>query len=205
MDKINALIGRFFEAVAHETKLTIGVVTVRGVGRFGRAIVIAGCIALGAYQLVYVPAAAKEQLYADELDAAKLVAQYEDQYKALEERIASGVPLLAPTREKEGWLSKAILATLNKEHLEPDMISAGGEKAPLGAGVIVQDATVKFKVPFKNLVAWLEEVEKTRPALFIDTLHMAKLDKPIGVNQVDCTVDAFFDVGAQAAGPGVRR
>ncbi len=203
MDKLNAWLGSMMEAALREAKLTAAVFVEKGLARFGRAVVIAGCAVLGIYRLVYIPATLKEALYENQLRTAKMVARYEEQYNSLEKRIAAGASLLTPLKDREGGLSKAVLATLNDQRLESNTIGAGTEQTLRESGLIVQDVSVKFNVQFKDFVAWLKRVEDARPVLYIESLKMEKLDKPIGMNQVDCSVDDFLD-GSAAASRGRR-
>ncbi len=211
MNKINAFVGKLLEALLLEAKLTVGAVTERGLSRFGRVLAIAICLAWGAYRMIYVPAVAKKDLYDRELKTAKMVARYEDQYKSLESSINAAVPMLAPLKDREAWLSKAVLGTLSGERLESETISAVNEQSPRGSGIIIQSVTVKFKTHFKEFVSWLERVEqaeRTKPLLYISGFKLSKsngFESPkssndIGVNEIECSIDDFLDGNASAGG-----
>jgi len=175
---------RIVEKIQNEIKLVSSTLKDKGTNRFGRAILVALCVPLAAYQLVYAPSKKKLYNLDGEIKTAQTRAQNVDTYSELKTRLNMAYAQLPLPKDRANWLGDTV-----KEALRSQGIVASGFAPPTEEetnGVVVQDLNITMDVKFSDLMGFLARVEATKPMLLVTHLEMTKKVEQIGRNEVTC-------------------
>lgn len=156
----------------------------KGRERFSRALLVALAVPCAIYFGVY--ARARKQLagVAGQLQVARDTAKHLDTYKDLKNRLDYSYALLPQPKDRANFLSETV-----KEALRSEGIVATDFQPPSDIDVpggVIQNLNIKMRVKFPELMALLVRLEANKPLIYVNTLDIAKLNEPIGLNEVSC-------------------
>lgn len=175
-----------FNAVKSELDVVAATLRDKGGKRFAVAFALAGlCVAL-AYFGVYRPPHEKGAGLTREIAKAKAMSSAGAQYKELRDELALVYATLPQMKDREQWLSNAMIDSLRAGSLTPDNFKPTVENEI--SGLIFQSSTVQLTIKFAEFHAWLTRLEATKPLLHISSLNVRKKPELFGWNDAKCEV-----------------
>lgn len=173
-------------AVRSEVETLYNTLKDKGAKRFGRAFGIAGIMVAAAYMGVYLPPQKKIARLAREIEKAKAMSESGGQYKDLRDQLATVYSALPQMKDREQWLSNAMIDSLRADNLTPDSFKPISESEM--SGLIFQNSSVVLTIKFDELYAWLIRLEGAKPMMHVQAIDIQKRPDQIGVNGVNCEV-----------------
>lgn len=173
-------------AVKLEIEIVAGTLREKGAKRFQRALVVAGFLVFAAYMGVYAPPQKKAARLQSEINHAKQMAEYGEQYKNIRDQLALAYARLPSMNEREQWLSNAVRDSLNIAHLVTEDFRPVREQEL--NGLVFQSSEVALPMKFSELYDWILRLESARPMMHIQSVSVAKKTEEIGKNAVACEV-----------------
>ena len=178
---------RIIKRVKDEWSIAYSTVKEKGPERFGRTFALGLVAILICYFMVYVPPNKKLSGLQRRIDAAKVAADYADQYKGLHDQLNFLYMILPPSSAREQrWLTNAVLDSMKAENIISDSVVPPEEV--IEQGFAVQRQNISTQLKYSELVSWLNRLEANKPLLHVDTLSLTKKTDPLGTNTVDCEI-----------------
>lgn len=169
-----------------ELEMVMNTVKEKGGKRFGKAFGIAGIMVFVAYAGVYAPPKKKAARLQSEIDAARELSQFGAQYKDLRDQLAAIYVQLPDMKDKEMFLSNAVIDSLKAEGLTPETFQPVREQEQ--AGLVFQASNIAMPVKFGEFYSWVVRLETAKPLMHLQTVELAKKTDLIGVNTVQAEI-----------------
>lgn len=169
-----------------ELEMVMNTVKEKGGKRFGKAFGIAGIMVFVAYAGVYAPPKKKAARLQSEIDAARELSQFGAQYKDLRDQLAAIYVQLPDMKDKEMFLSNAVIDSLKAEGLTPETFQPVREQEQ--AGLVFQASNIAMPVKFGEFYSWVVRLETAKPLMHLQTVELAKKSDLIGVNTVQAEI-----------------
>lgn len=169
-----------------ELEMVLATVKEKGGKRFGKAFGIAGIMVFVAYAGVYAPPQKKAARLQSEIDAARELSQFGAQYKDLRDQLSSIYGQLPDMKDKEMFLSNAVIDSLKAEGLTPETFQPVREQEQ--AGLVFQASNIAMPVKFGEFYSWVVRLESAKPLMHLQTVELAKKSDLVGVNTVQAEI-----------------
>jgi type II secretory pathway component PulM len=163
-----------------ELDLIVTTVRTKGAKRFLKPVAISLIAVCATYILVYAPPKKKKARLQSEIDAARTLSEFGQQYKDLRDSLASCYAQLPQPKDREMFLSNAVIDSLKAESLTPETFQPVREQEQ--AGLIFQASNIAMPVKFADFYSWLVRVESAKPLMHLQTLELLKKSDVIGLN-----------------------
>ncbi|MBI5629466.1 MAG: hypothetical protein HY921_01135 [Elusimicrobia bacterium] len=183
---IMADLGEWLESARNEARIINSTIRERGLNRFLRPILFGGIIVYICYSMVYQKPGRQLAGLNKKIEASRATSQYADNYKTLRDRLGEVRALLPTVKERDRWLTGAILDSMRSGNILADSILPPDEVEQ--SGLVFQKVSVSLELKFPDLVAWLSRMEDAKPLMHIASFDLSKkADRP-GRNGVNCTI-----------------
>lgn len=169
-----------------ELEMVMNTVKEKGGKRFGKAFGIAGIMVFVAYAGVYAPPKKKAARLQSEIDAARELSQFGAQYKDLRDQLSAIYAQLPDMKDKEMFLSNAVIDSLKAEGLTPETFQPVREQEQ--AGLVFQASNIAMPVKFAEFYSWVVRLETAKPLMHLQAVELAKKSDVIGVNTVQAEI-----------------
>lgn len=183
---------QYIKNLQDEAQLVSNTVREKGFKQFHRAMLMAGLAIYVCYFSLYLPPAKKMATLQKRINQAKTTAQYADTYKQLHERLAGVYVRLPPASQRDQWLTTKVVETMKADNIIADSIIPPEETER--GGFAFQSIKVILVIKFSELLAWIEHVEATRPALHVSALSLQKSDVNPGENVVTADISTIIPI-----------
>lgn len=169
-----------------ELEMALATIREKGGKRFGKAFGIAGIMVFLAYAGVYAPPKKKSARLQSEIDAARTLSQYGTQYKDLRDRLAASYAQLPQVKDKDMFLSNAVIDSLKAEGLTPETFQPVREQEL--SGLVFQASNITMPVKFSEFYSWVARLESAKPLMHLQTADLTKKPDMVGVNAVQAEI-----------------
>lgn len=169
-----------------EADLVSSTLREKGGKRFGKAFAIAGVMVLLAYVGLYAPPRKKSARLQSEIDAARALSEFGTQYKELRDQLATSYDQLPLMKDREMFLSNAVIDSLKAEGLTPETFQPVREQEQ--AGLVFQASNIAMPVKFGEFYSWLARLEGAKPLMHLQQVSLDKKSDVIGVNTVQAEI-----------------
>lgn len=176
----------YVAALQAELEMVMATMKEKGGKRFGKAFGIAGVMVFLTYAGVYAPPKKKAARLQSEIDAARTLSQYGTQYKDLRDRLSACYAQLPQVKDKDMFLSNAVIDSLKAEGLTPETFQPVREQEL--SGLVFQASNITMPVKFAEFYAWVVRVESAKPLMHLQTVDLTKKPDMVGVNAVQAEI-----------------
>jgi type II secretory pathway component PulM len=172
--------------VKAEVNLLVNTIRDKGAKRFGKAFGMAALMIAAAYFGVYLPPQKKISRLQKEIDAARAMSQAGSAYQELRGQLAGSYGTLPHLKDRQQWLSNAMIDSLRADGLTPETFRPVAEIE--ASGLIFQTSTVQLTLKFADVYTWLIRLEGATPLMHVANLDISKKPDMIGWNSVSASV-----------------
>jgi type II secretory pathway component PulM len=172
--------------VKSEVEIMVSTIRDKGGKRFGKAFGFAGVMVALAYFGLYSPPQKKIGRLQREIDKAKAMSEAGGQYKDIRDQLAAAYAQVPQMKDREQWLSNAMIDSLRADNLTPDSFKPVSENEL--SGLIFQSSTVQLTIKFEQFYDWLMRLEGARPLMHVASFDVQKKPEALGWNGVTCEV-----------------
>jgi type II secretory pathway component PulM len=176
------------QAVQTEVQLVTRTLKEKGSKRFERPLIISAIVIVAAYYLVYLPPQRKLDGLQRRIDTAKATSENAEAFKAARDRLRAVYAILPKTKDKDHFLTQAIIETLRAEGLTSDSIKPPEEARD--SDLVFQQMTVSAQLKFPELIGWLARLEASKPFLHVASVDLVK-SKRLGYCEVTAAVSTI--------------
>lgn len=169
-----------------ELEMVVATLKEKGGKRFGKAFGIAGIMVFVTYAGLYAPPKKKAARLQAEIDAARQLSEFGVQYKDLRDQLGATYVQLPQMKDKEMFLSNAVIDSLKAEGLTPETFQPVREQEQ--AGLVFQVSNIAMPVRFNEFYSWLVRLETAKPLMHLQTVELTKKSDLIGVNTVQAEI-----------------
>jgi type II secretory pathway component PulM len=170
----------YADAAKAELEMVMATVKEKGSKRFGKAFGIAGIMVFLAYAGVYAPPKKKAARLQSEIDAARKLSEFGARYKDLRDQLAAIYVQLPDTKDREMFLSNAVIDSLKAEGLAPETFAPVREQE--AAGLVFQTSNIAMPVRFGEFYSWLVRLETAKPLMHLQNVELSKKTDLLGIN-----------------------
>jgi hypothetical protein len=174
------------DAVKAELEMVMSTVKEKGGKRFGKAFGIAGIMVFLAYAGVYAPPKKKAARLQSEIDAARKLSEFGARYKDLRDQLGAIYVQLPDTKDREMFLSNAVIDSLKAEGLAPETFAPVREQE--AAGLVFQTSNIAMPVRFNEFYSWMVRLETAKPLMHLQNVELTKKTDLVGVNSVTAEI-----------------
>jgi Tfp pilus assembly protein PilO len=178
----NIDINHYVVLVQDEIKLVFSTLKDKGSERFGRALIIGLGLPVAVYMLVYGPADRKLSHLDNDLNAARNTAKYADSYKDLKDRLVYAYLQLPLPKDRKNFLTDSVKAALHSQKIVATEFRPPTDEE--SNGIVVQNLSITMNVKFSDLMAFLTQIDATKPMIHVSAVEIMKRAEPIGRNDV---------------------
>lgn len=171
-----AVVGAWMQAIQSEIQIVSATLRDKGRKRFDRPLVTGLALVAGSYYLLYMPPQQKLSTLERRIETARATATNADTYKELRDQLRSIYAVLPKPKDKDRFLTEAVIETLKAEGLVSESIKPPDEQVQ--DSLAFQKVLVTAEVPFTSLVAWLARLEASKPFLHVNSLTLQKSKNP---------------------------
>lgn len=175
-------------AIQSELTLVANTLKDKGAKRFERPLIIGLVLVVAAYYVLYLPPQKKLDGLQRRLDTARASKENAEAYKQVRDRLRSVYAVLPKTKDKDHFLTQAVIETLRAEGLTSDSIKPPEENKE--ANVVFQQITVSAQLKFPELIGWLARLEASKPYLHVTSVDLNK-SKRLGYCEVSAAVSTI--------------
>jgi hypothetical protein len=168
----------------------------KGLKYFLRPIALGMAAAFAAYNFVYKLSATSLVSTTQDLDAARATEKYAGTYKELQDKIVHFQNRFPKGKAPEVWLTDSIRESLRREEIEATSFSP--PQAETHDGFRFVTVNVRGTVSYKQIAAWIVDLEKEGAVLHIKSLNLSKDFANQGKNSVDISVAMVVPEGGAA-------
>lgn len=172
--------------VKSEVEIMVSTIRDKGGKRFGKAFGLAGAMVALAYFGLYSPPQAKMKKLQREIDKAKAMSEAGGQYKDIRDQLGAAYSHLPQMKDREQWLSNAMIDSLRADNLTPDSFKPVSENEL--SGLIFQSSTVQLTLRFEQFYDWLMRLEGAKPLMHVQSFDVQKKPEQLSWNGVTCEV-----------------
>lgn len=176
----------YINALKGEADVVLSTLRDRGAKRFSKVFIFAGAMIAGSYMLLLKPPQAKLSRLQAEINKAKTLSDYGAQYKELRDQLSAAYAALPATKDRDQWLSNAMLDSLRAEGLLADNFKPVTEMET--AGLIFQTGSTQATLEFPKFFSWLARVESAKPMMHVQSFNIDKRPENPGLNTMTCEV-----------------
>lgn len=176
----------YVAALQTELEMVMATMKEKGGKRFGKAFGIAGVMVFLAYAGVYAPPKKKAARLQSEIDAARTLSQYGNQYKDLRDRLTACYAQLPQVKDKDMFLSNAVIDSLKAEGLTPETFQPVREQEL--SGLLFQASNITMPVKFSEFYSWVVRLESAKPLMHLQSADLTKKPEMVGVNAVQAEI-----------------
>jgi type II secretory pathway component PulM len=169
-----------------ELEMVLSTIKEKGGKRFGKAFGIAGIMVFLAYAGVYAPPKKKAARLQSEIDSARTLSEHGARYKDLRDQLAAIYVQLPDVKDKEMFLSNAVIDSLKAEGLTPETFQPVREQEQ--AGLLFQASNIAMPVRFNEFYSWVVRLESAKPLMHLQTAELVKKPDLLGVNTVQAEI-----------------
>ena len=169
-----------------EADVVLSTIKDRGSKRFSKVFVIAGFMVAGSYMLLLKPPMAKLARLQSRIDKAKTLSEYGAQYKDYRDQLSAAYAALPATKDRQEWLSNALLDSLRADGLLADNFRPIAEEEL--SGLVFQTASTSLTLEFPKFFSWLTRVESAKPMMHVQSFSIEKKADSPGTNTLSCDV-----------------
>lgn len=180
----------YLDLIRSEVELVVSTVKEKGGKRFGKSFALAGIMVFLAYVGAYAPAKKKKARLQSEIGAARTLAQFGAQYKDLRDQLAGTYGVLPQMKDKEMFLSNAVIDSLKAENLTPETLMPVRESEQ--AGLIFQSANIALPVRFSEFYTWIARIETAKPLMHLQNIDLVKKYDIPGYNTATAEVSTVI-------------
>jgi type II secretory pathway component PulM len=177
-------------AVSEEINIVLGTLKEKGAERFGRALGGAIFLVFAAYVGVYLPPQKKASRLQAQIDHAKQMADYGQQFKDLRDQLNGAYNGMPDLNDREQWLSNSVRDSLLVGGLEPENFTPVKENEL--NGLIFQTSSVTLTLRFSEFYDWLLRIENAKPLMHMNSVDLVKKADKIGYNGVTCDISTVI-------------
>ncbi|MBI5883108.1 MAG: hypothetical protein HZB91_08390 [Elusimicrobia bacterium] len=182
---------QMIRTIQEDVSLVVSVFREKGVGHFGRPIVVGVMLVFASYNIIYIPAKKKSASLNALIKTAQSVSQYAEDYRARRDRLAWAYTQLPRIEDREEWLFKSLVESLKAENIVAQKLPPMTENE-LG-GLITQQATMNSTVKFMEAIRWLNRIESGRPLIHVNSVSIVKKQGAvIGTTDVNCEITTII-------------
>lgn len=174
------------DAAKAELELVFSTVKEKGGKRFGKPFAIAGILIFAIYAGLYAPIKKKKSRLQAEIDAARELSEYGTRYKDLRDQLAACYALLPQLKDREMFLSNAVIDSLKAESLTPETFQPVRDQEQ--AGLIFQSSNISMPVKFTDFYAWVVRLESAKPLMHLQNAELSKKTDNVGTNSVNAEI-----------------
>lgn len=176
----------FADAAKAELEMVMATVKEKGGKRFGKAFAIAGIMVFLAYAGVYAPPKKKAARLQSEIDAARKLSDFGTRYKDLRDQLGAIYAQLPDTKDREMFLSNAVIDSLKAEGLAPETFQPVREQE--AAGLVFQTSNIAMPVRFGEFYSWMVRLETAKPLMHLQNVELTKKTDLVGINTVTAEI-----------------
>ncbi|MDE2489692.1 MAG: hypothetical protein KGM24_02515 [Elusimicrobia bacterium] len=176
----------YVELVTEEISMVVRNVKEKGGKRFGRAFGIAGVVIFIAYAGVYAPPQTRSARLQKEIDEAKLLEHYGEQYDTTISQLDAAYARLPTMKDRDQWLFNSVRDSLDAGGLVTESFKPVKEVEL--QGLIYQVCDVTLSLRFGEFYDWLLRLESAKPLMQLQTLDLAKTMDSSGYNEASCEI-----------------
>lgn len=178
--------GRHVAAAKSEYEVVSATIKEKGLKRFANAFAVAGTLFAVAYFGIYKPPQNRIVRLQAEIEAARAMSKAGSEYKSLKEQLERSYAMLPAAKDRQQWLSNAMIESMRVEKLTPEMFRPVSEID--SGGLIFQTSTVQLSIKFAEAYAWLVRLEAAKPLMQVSSFELVKKQDAVGMNQVSVSV-----------------
>ena len=175
-----------------EVQIIQAVMREKGTQRFARPMVIGLMMIILAYAGIYAPPAKKMAALQRRIFQAKRTAEFADSYTGMRDKLFSVYAIMPPVKDRESWLTGALVETMKSETIIADSIGTPEEDER--SGLVFQRVTVSAELGFSQLMSWLRSIEAKKPLLHVSTIELTKRSQPLGHNGVNLNISTVVPI-----------
>ncbi len=176
----------YLNAAKAEADLLRATIREKGLKRFGRAFAMSAFMIAAAYFGVYKPPQKKISRLTREIEAARAMSESGAAYQDLRGQLAGSYRTLPHLKERQQWLSNAMIDSLRADGLIPENFQPVTETE--ASGLILQTSSVQLALKFNDLYLWLQRLEGAAPLMHLSHLEVLKSPDMLGRNSVSASV-----------------
>lgn len=162
----------------------------KGVRHYQRPLAVAAVPVALVYFLIY--RGSSEQLNRLTTQSSQLegVVQFAPKFRDLQDRLDAFFGGLPHDKDRGGWLTENVRATLRAEDISPSSFSTAREETVGGFAVV--SIRLTCRLTYKELATWIARLERLRYPIHVTKLVVLKDVNDVGKNDVDITVTVIF-------------
>ncbi len=176
----------YLNAIKGEGSLLLATIRDKGVKRFGRAFGMSAFLVAAAYFGVYKPPQKKISRLTREIEAARAMAESGAAYQDLRGQLVGSYGTLPHVKDRQQWLSNAVIDSLRADGLTPEMFHPIVETED--SGLIFQTSAIQLTLKFNDIDRWLQRLEGATPLMHVSALEVLKKPDILGWNSVSASV-----------------
>lgn len=176
----------YVAAAQAEIDMLVSTFREKGGKRFGKAFGISAIMVFAAYAGLYAPPRKKIARLQSEIDAARKLSEFGVRYKGLRDQLSANYGQLPLMKDKEMFLSNAVIDSLKAEGLTPETFQPVREQEQ--AGLLFQASNIAMPVRFSEFYSWIQRLEGAKPLMHLQSVDLTKKTENIGLNTVQAEI-----------------
>ncbi|PIR18872.1 MAG: hypothetical protein COV48_05105 [Elusimicrobia bacterium CG11_big_fil_rev_8_21_14_0_20_64_6] len=177
----------YLNAVKTEAQLVVATVKDKGGKRFGKAFGMSAVMIVVAYFGIYNPPQSKISRLNKEIETARTMSESGATYKDIRGQLMGSYGDLPLMKDRQQWLSNAVIDSLRAEDLTPEMFRPVVETE--ADGLIFQTSAVQISLKFDEVYRWIQRLEGATPLMHVELIEISKKSSGApGVNTVSASI-----------------
>lgn len=177
------------QAIQSEVSTVSSTLREKGHKRFERPLFFAAVVLVASYYLLYMPPQRKLAGLQRRIDNARVLSQNAEAFKQVRDKLRATYAVMPKTKDKDQFLTQAIIETLRAEGLTSDSIQPPDEMKD--SNLAFQQLKVSAQMKFPELLGWLARVEASKPFLHVSAVDLQK-SKRMGYCEVTVGVSTIL-------------